>query len=70
MRCWRPRTFEPLTTIAFRFSYPSNWEVAGDSVSTVTIRPRAGVVQGAVACGVILSGLQREREVSSLDDAT
>jgi len=57
---------------AYRVSYPDNWEVFGDANSAVTIAPRAGISQNAVAYGAIINGFQPEsgRGTSSVDDAT
>jgi len=57
---------------AYRVSYPDNWEVFGDTNSAVTIAPRAGISQNAVAYGAIINGFQPEsgRGTSSVDDAT
>jgi Zn-dependent protease with chaperone function len=55
---------------AFRIDYPENWQVAGDSGSSLTIAPRGGVADNAVAYGVILDGFQPESGRESLDDAT
>ncbi|HWR37819.1 MAG TPA: M48 family metallopeptidase [Clostridia bacterium] len=53
----------------FTISYPSNWEVFGDQQSGVTIAPRAGVAENAIAYGVVISGA-RPQDRTSLDDAT
>lgn len=55
---------------AFRISHPANWQVFGDSSSAVTIAPRAGVAENAVAYGVMLSGFTPESSRASLDQAT
>lgn len=52
------RNFKTFDHSAFRVSYPENWEVLGDANSAITIAPRAGVSQNAVAYGVIISGFQ------------
>ncbi len=63
--------FKTLNHSAFRVGYPENWEVFGDESSAVTIAPRSGVAESAVAYGVIISGYQPERgSGASLDDAT
>ncbi len=62
--------FRALDHNAFQISYPENWQVAGDASSAVTIAPRAGVSQGTIAYGVIISGYQPESPNTSLDDAT
>ncbi len=57
---------------AFRVSYPDNWEVFGDQNSALTIAPRSGISQNAVAYGAIINGFQPEagRGTGSVDDAT
>jgi Zn-dependent protease with chaperone function len=54
----------------YRISYPENWEVFGDQSSSVTIAPRSGVSQNAIAYGVMISGYQPENSNASLDQAT
>ena len=55
---------------AYQIKYPDNWQVFGDTSSSVTIAPRAGVADNAVAYGVIIDGYQAEANRNSLDDAT
>ncbi len=63
--------FKSLDHSAFRISYPDNWDVLGDESSAVTIAPRAGMSENAVAYGVIINGYQPEGgQAASLDDAT
>jgi hypothetical protein len=52
----------------FSISYPSNWQAVGDQNSTVTIAPRAGVSQGAIAYGVVIGGAPNQNNLS-LDQA-
>jgi Zn-dependent protease with chaperone function len=54
----------------YQISYPENWQVFGDQSSSVTIAPRSGVSQDAVAYGVMISGYQPEDSNASLDQAT
>ena len=54
----------------FTISYPENWQVYGDQNSAVTIAPQDGVVQNAVAYGVMINTFQPEEANSSLDQAT
>jgi hypothetical protein len=61
--------FRELDHRAFRIAYPSNWQVFGDANSAVTIAPRAGVSQDAIAYGVVISGY-RPRTPESLEMAT
>ncbi|HUS19725.1 MAG TPA: M48 family metallopeptidase [Terriglobales bacterium] len=64
-------TFKSLNHNAYTIQYPSNWEAYGDQSSTVTIAPKGGVSQDAVAYGVIISGFDAEQRNGngSLDDA-
>jgi hypothetical protein len=54
----------------YQISYPENWEVFGDQSSNVTIAPRSGVSQNAVAYGVMIANYQPEDSGASLDTAT
>jgi hypothetical protein len=54
----------------YEISYPENWEVFGDPGSNVTIAPRAGVSQNAVAYGVMIANYQPEDSGATLDAAT
>jgi hypothetical protein len=62
--------FQPLNHNAFTIAYPSNWQVFGEANSAVTIAPRAGVSQNAIAYGVVISGFQPRPGRDSLDIAT
>ena len=53
----------------FQISYPENWQVFGDRNSSVTIAPRSGVSQNAVAYGVMINDFQPEDPQASLDQA-
>lgn len=57
---------------AYTIQHPSNWDAYGDKSSTVTIAPKGGIAQNAVAYGVIISGYDAERQANnnSLDNAT
>lgn len=59
---------------AYSVSYPSNWQVFGDANSEVTIAPKSGIANDAVAYGTIISGFDPENNGSananSLDNAT
>lgn len=56
---------------AFTVTYPDNWEVFGDADSVVTIAPRAGISENAVAYGAIVNLYQPERgSGATLDAAT
>lgn len=54
----------------YQISYPENWQVFGDQSSNVTIAPRSGVSQNAVAYGVMIADYQPEQPGTSLDTAT
>jgi beta-barrel assembly-enhancing protease len=54
----------------FSISYPDNWQVFGDQNSAVTIAPQSGVLQNAVAYGVMINTYQPEDANASLDQAT
>jgi len=54
----------------YEISYPENWQVFGDQSSNVTIAPRSGVSQNAVAYGVMIANYQPEESGASLDTAT
>lgn len=54
----------------YQISYPENWQVFGDQSSNVTIAPRSGVSQNAVAYGVMIASYQPEEAGESLDTAT
>jgi len=51
-------SFQQLNHSAFSMGYPSNWEVFGDQKSAVTIAPKAGISQQAIAYGVVVSAVQ------------
>jgi hypothetical protein len=53
--------FRRLDHSVFQIGYPANWEVFGSRNSPVTIAPRAGVSQSAIAYGVIISGYQPQQ---------
>ncbi len=63
--------YKSLDHNAYTIQHPSNWEAYGDKSSTVTIAPKGGIAQNAVAYGVIISGFDAERQgANTLDDAT
>jgi hypothetical protein len=62
-------TLKELQHSAFVISYPDNWQISGDSNSSVTIAPSAGVSQSAVAYGVVIGGAQ-DSNAGNLDEAT
>ncbi|PYX98663.1 MAG: hypothetical protein DMG63_11230 [Acidobacteria bacterium] len=66
--------FQQLNHGAFTISYPSNWQVYGDTQSAVTIAPQNGVGkdsngQSSVAVGVIIDRFEPEQG-RPLDQAT
>ena len=54
----------------YQISYPENWQVFGDQSSNVTIAPRGGVSQNAVAYGLMIANYQPETSGTNLDNAT
>ncbi len=62
-------TYKALEHDAYRVSYPENWQVFGDNTSSVTVAPKAGISENALAYGVIINAYQPEGR-ASLDDAT
>ena len=54
----------------YQISYPDNWQLFGDQSSNVTIAPRSGVTQNAVAYGVMIANYQPEDAGTKLDTAT
>jgi beta-barrel assembly-enhancing protease len=54
----------------YQISYPENWQVFGDQSSSVTIAPKSGVSQNAVALGVMIANYQPEQSGTSIDTAT
>ena len=62
-------TYKAMEHDVFRITYPENWQVFGDNSSSVTIAPKAGVSENALAYGVIINAYQPEGR-ASLDDAT
>ncbi len=57
----------------FRIQYPGNWEVMGQQQGgSVTIAPRAGVAQGAVAYGAVINAVpapNRQASLAEISDA-
>ncbi|MGH9670608.1 MAG: M48 family metalloprotease [Terriglobales bacterium] len=62
-------TYKSLEHDAYRITYPENWQVFGDNTSAVTIAPKAGISENALAYGVIINAYQPEGR-AALDDAT
>jgi Zn-dependent protease with chaperone function len=63
------RSRKTLNHSLFRIDYPDNWQIFGDQSSAVTIAPRSGVSQDAIAYGVMINGYQPEGN-ANLDTAT
>ena len=59
--------FRQLQHSAFSIAYPENWQVFGDQNSAVTIAPPAGVSQGEIAYGIVISGVQPQPGQSLTD---
>jgi hypothetical protein len=59
--------FSQLQQMGISISYPSNWST-GSGQNSITIAPRAGVAQNAIAYGVIISAVQ-DANAASLDEA-
>jgi beta-barrel assembly-enhancing protease len=59
--------FTETSQMGVSISYPSNWSTAAGQTS-ITIAPKAGVSQNAIAYGVIVSGMQ-DSNAASLDQA-
>jgi hypothetical protein len=54
----------------YQISYPENWQVFGDQSSNVTIAPKSGVWENAIAYGVMIANYQPEGSGGGLDTAT
>ena len=70
-------TLQPFQGRSYSFSYPSNWQVFGEGQDSdsITIAPRAGIVQGSsgnaqVGYGVIASYFPPDSQGQSLSQAT
>ena len=61
---------KPFNHNEYQISYPDNWQVFGDQSSNVTIAPKGGVSENAVAYGVMIANYQPEQSGASLDNAT
>jgi hypothetical protein len=61
---------KPFTHNNYKLSYPESWEVFGDQSSSVTIAPRSGVSENAIAYGAMINTYQPEDSGVSLDQAT
>jgi cyclase len=62
-------SFKPLNAQAFTIEYPSNWQPSQDQQGGgVTIAPQAGVGQGAIAYGTMISAFQPQ-QAKTMDDA-
>lgn len=54
----------------YRIAYPDNWQVVGNTQSPVTIAPQGGLVQSAVACGVLIDQYRPRSPNQPLDEIT
>jgi predicted Zn-dependent protease len=54
---------------AYTVTYPENWQIHGDAESAVTIAPRNGIANDAVAIGAIINEFQPENS-AGIDTAT
>jgi Zn-dependent protease with chaperone function len=63
------RSSKTLKHSLFQINYPDNWQIFGDQSSAVTIAPRSGVSQDAIAYGLMINGYQPEGN-ANLDTAT
>jgi Zn-dependent protease with chaperone function len=63
-------SFKQLNGGFFALQYPSNWEVISQQNSGVTIAPRSGVSENAIAYGVVISGFRPQQGRDSLEAAT
>jgi predicted Zn-dependent protease len=63
-------SFQQINGSFFNMQYPSNWEVFSQQNSGVTIAPRAGVSENAIAYGVVVSGFRPQPGRDSLEAAT
>ncbi len=63
-------SFRQISGGFFNMQYPSNWEVIQQQNSGVTIAPRAGISENAIAYGVVISGFRPQPGRDSLDAAT
>lgn len=61
--------FKTFQHSAFSIGYPGNWQVGGNSSSSVSIYPDGGSANGALAYGVMVSGFQPKTRSNELDDA-
>jgi beta-barrel assembly-enhancing protease len=62
--------FQTLNHSVFRMAYPTNWRVYGDQNSPVTIAPEAGVGNGGIAYGVVVSAYQPQQRQSLQQSAS
>ena len=53
-------SYQTLNHRDYTVEYPAGWQAYGDQNSEVTIAPQNGIVQDAIAYGVIISGFQPE----------
>jgi hypothetical protein len=63
-------SFRQISGGFFNMQYPSNWEVINQQNSGVTIAPRGGISENAIAYGVVVSGFRPQPGRDSLESAT
>jgi beta-barrel assembly-enhancing protease len=51
-------SFKTFDHDSFTISYPDNWSLTGDRSTAVTIYPKGGYVEGALAYGAMISGFR------------
>jgi hypothetical protein len=61
--------FQTFAHSAYSIRYPNDWQLHGDSQSSVTISPSNGITNNAVAYGAIINDFQPENP-TSIDDST
>ena len=61
--------FKTFRSSAYAISYPDNWELSGDANSSLTIYPKGGSANGALAYGVMISGFEPKNKTKELDNA-
>jgi beta-barrel assembly-enhancing protease len=61
--------YQSFANSTYTISHPQNWTASGDQQSSVTIAPKGGAANGAVAFGVVINGATLPPN-TSLDQAT
>jgi beta-barrel assembly-enhancing protease len=60
--------YKTFRAAAYAISYPDNWEISGDANSSLTIYPKGGSANGALAYGVMISGFEPKNKTKELDN--